>query len=104
MSSSHVDAGFVEASNVRFTDSSMVVDLTDGRAVSVPLNWFPRLLGGSNSERASWRLIGGGAGIHWPALDEDISIEDLMAGRRSGESKSSLETWTNSRPKRAKPR
>jgi hypothetical protein len=63
----------------------------------VPLAWFPRLIHGSRSERDNWRLIAGGEGIQWPDLDEDISIEGLLDGRRSHESRTSLERWLASR-------
>lgn len=79
-----------------------MVVLQDGRSISVPLVWFPRLLHGSQRERRAWRLIGGGRGIHWPELDEDISIEHLLAGFASRESKASLKKWLDGRTKRAK--
>src|SRR4051812_18420134 len=71
----------VEVSNDRLT-----VDLDDGRTIAVPLAWYPRLARGTTAQRASWRLIGGGRGIHWPELDEDISVANLLAGRPSAES------------------
>jgi hypothetical protein len=81
MSSSPADGkpGLVQKVNV--SDDFLTVDLTDGRTVSVPTNWFPRLSHGSEAERRNWRLIGRGEGIHWPDLDEDISVESLLAGR-----------------------
>jgi hypothetical protein len=79
------------------TDDSLVVDLSDGRTLSVPIAWFPRLLHATLAERRNWRLIGRGEGIHWPELDEDISIEGLIAGRRSGESPQSLKRWLDQR-------
>jgi hypothetical protein len=82
------------------TDDALTVDLADGRTVSVPLAWFPRLLTGTSVERNNWRLIGQDEGIHWPDLDEDISIEGLLAGRRSGESRSSLKHWSVQRAQR----
>ncbi len=85
------------AQTVTVTADSLVVDLTDGRTVSVPLAWFPRLLQGTPQERAQWRLIGNGQGIHWPALDEDISVANLLAGQRSGESQSSFKRWLEKR-------
>ncbi len=85
------------AQSVRVTEDTLTVDLVDGRSISVPLAWFPRLSHGSPSERRNWSLIGGGEGIHWPDLDEDISVESLLAGRRSGESKSSFGRWLASR-------
>ncbi len=68
------------------TDDSLTVDLLDGRTISVPLAWFPRLLQGRRKERDNWRLIARGEGIHWPDLDEDISVENLLSGKTSGES------------------
>jgi hypothetical protein len=74
-----------------------MVALTDGRTVSVPLRWYPRLAHGTTSQRRAWRLVQRGVGIHWPALDEDVNVEDLLAGRRSAESKASLRQWLKSR-------
>jgi hypothetical protein len=71
--------------------------LDDGRALSVPLAWYPRLLNGTRSEREKFELIGDGEGIHWPELDEDISVEVLIAGRRSAESDASLSRWLQKR-------
>lgn len=81
------------AQSVDFTEDSMVVRLDDGRSVSVPLAWYPRLNAGTKSERENLELIGDGEGIHWPELDEDISVEGLIAGRRSAESADSLRRW-----------
>ena len=74
-------------------DPDLTVELVDGRTVSAPLLWFPRLAHGTPAERANWRLIGRGEGIHWPDLDEDICVAGLLAGRRSGESQRSLKRW-----------
>jgi hypothetical protein len=79
------------------TDDALVVDLADSRTVSVPLAWFPRLVHGSPAERANWRFIGRGQGVHWPDLDEDISVENLLAGQPSGESQQSFNRWLESR-------
>ena len=87
----------VFAESVRFSEDSMTVGLDDGRALSVPLAWFPRLLQGTEQERANFELIGDGMGIHWPDLDEDISVEGLLAGRRSAESDASLSRWLQKR-------
>ncbi len=81
------------AQSVSVTDDALVVDLSDGRTISVPLAWFPRLAHGTPQQRTNWRLIGSGEGIHWPDLDEDISVASLLAGRRSGESQESLRRW-----------
>lgn len=78
-------------------DEVLIVELSDGRTISVPLAWFPRLEHGTPAERTNSRLIGGGTGIHWPDLDEDISVESLLAGRRSGETQASLRRWLEAR-------
>jgi len=85
------------AQEAQVTDDALVVDLVDGRTVSVPLAWYPRLLHGSPEERSDCRLIGRGEGIHWPQLDEDISVADLLAGRGSAETQDSLRRWLDSR-------
>src|SRR5436189_918824 len=76
------------------------VDLEDGRSVSVPLTWYPRLMHASPAERSKWRLIGRGDGIHWPELDEDISLENILSGQPSSESQQSLKRWLTNRAKR----
>jgi hypothetical protein len=83
----------VRTQAVVISDDSLTVDLVDGRTISVPLPWYPRLLHGTSEERNNWRLIGDGEGIHWPDLDEDISVENLLAGKLSGESQSSFQRW-----------
>ena len=85
------------AQSVSVSDEALIADLADGRTITVPLAWFPRLANGTPTERGNWRLIGGGEGIHWPDLDEDISVESLLAGRRSGESQASLGRWLQQR-------
>ena len=85
------------ARRVRVTRDELVVDLNDGRTLTVPLAWYPRLAHGTTSERSKWRLIGRGEGIHWPNLDEDISVAGLVAGQPSGESQPSLQKWLKSR-------
>jgi hypothetical protein len=67
------------AVDVRCTDHALTVVLADGREVSVPVEWFPRLRGATDDQRRHWRLIGGGIGIHWPDVDEDISVASLLA-------------------------
>jgi hypothetical protein len=98
MPTSTSDVVGTRAVDVKVTDDELTVQLEDGRTLAVPLVWYPRLLHGTKRERARWRLIGRGVGIHWPALDEDISVEGLLAGRRSGESQQSLKRWFESRP------
>jgi hypothetical protein len=85
------------AKGVKFTTDALVVELRDGRRVSVPLKWYPRLAEGRPAERRKWHFVGAGVGIHWPALDEDISIEGLLRGRPSGESAASLQRWRATR-------
>jgi len=103
MTSSKSDVSVAIAMDVRFTVDTLVVDLADGRSLSVPIAWYPRLAHATPAERASWQLIGHGQGIHWPSVDEDLSIESLLAGRRSGESQRSLKRWLEGRthPKQA---
>lgn len=90
------------AENITITGDTLSVDLSDGRTVSVPLAWFPRLLHASPKERNNWRLIGKGQGIHWKDLDEDISIENLLTGKSSGESQASFKKWLAGRQARTK--
>jgi hypothetical protein len=87
----------VFAESVACSEDALTVHLDDGRVLSVPLAWYPRLLEGTAAERANYALIGGGEGIHWPELDEDISVEGLLAGRRSAESAGSLAKWRQGR-------
>ena len=94
-----IELRMVSAQNVQVTDDALIVDLSDGRTVSVPLAWFPRLLHGTLEERNKWRLIGDGEGIHWPDLDEDISVENLILGKPSGESQKSFKKWLEARAK-----
>lgn len=84
--------------NIVISDDALTVDLSDGRTLSVPLAWYPRLWHGTAEERNNWRLIGKGVGIHWPDLDEDISVEGLILGKPSNESQKSLQQWLAQRP------
>src|SRR5947207_15377141 len=88
------------AEKVLVTASALLVDLTDGRTVTVPLVWYPRLAHGSLAQRRHWRLTGAGQGVHWPELDEDVRVDDLLAGRRSSESRESLRRWLQARASR----
>ncbi len=97
MDSSAVEVQRVTALRVEITDDTITVDLSDGRTISAPLAWYPRLSHGTPDERKCWRLIAEGLGIHWPDLDEDVSIENLLAGKRSAESQSSLQRWLEQR-------
>ena len=82
---------------VSVTNDTLTVELSDGRGLSVPLDWFPRLVHATQAERKRWRLIGRGRGIHWDLLDEDISIDGLLAGKPSGESQASFQKWLATR-------
>jgi hypothetical protein len=85
------------ALDVAVTEDTLVVTLHDGRVISVPVSWYPRLEHATPAERKSWELIGAGLGIHWPGVDEDISVEALLAGKRSNESDASLHRWLSER-------
>jgi hypothetical protein len=97
-SAMEIEIPFVE--NVAVSEDTLCVDLSDGRSISVPLAWYPRLSRASSAERKRWRLIGRGVGIHWEELDEDISVEGLLAGRPSGESQASFSKWLAKRSSR----
>ena len=92
----------VAIQDVRVTDDALIVELSDGRIVSVPLAWYPRLLHSTPQERRNWRFIGKGEGIHWPDLDEDISVENLLLGKPSGESQRSFQRWREQRSAQVK--
>ena len=94
MSSLTVEA---RASSIRITSDCLSVDLTDGRTIAVPLAWYPRLLNATDEERQHWRFIGDREGIHWSDLDEDISVENLLLGKPSGESQRSFKRWLEDR-------
>jgi hypothetical protein len=92
-----MDKPISTARRVSVTDDALTVDLSDDRTISVPLAWLPRLTHGTEVERSNWTLVADGEGIHWPDLDEDLSVEGLLAGRRSGESQESLQRWLDGR-------
>ncbi|MCL4395653.1 MAG: DUF2442 domain-containing protein [Chloroflexi bacterium] len=87
----------MNAKSVTVTDASLIVDLTDGRTISVPLAWHPRLLHARPAERVNWTFVGDQEGIHWPDVDEDISVENLIMGQPSGESQRSFKKWLEGR-------
>ena len=89
-----------KAEKVKVSKDTLIVDLSDGRTILVPLEWYPRLLNATAAERNNWRLIGRGHGIHWEDIDEDLSVEGLLAGRPSGEGHESFKKWLNQRQKR----
>ncbi len=97
MSTSTISSAPATIIGVEFTADSLHLRLTDGREVSAPLAWYPRLAQGTEAERANHRLIGGGHGVHWPELDEDISVENVLSGKASGENQASLKAWLESR-------
>lgn len=82
---------------VTVTEDTLSVDLEDGRSISVPIGWYPRLAYGTPAERANCQVSGAGYGIHWPELDEDLSVEGLLLGRPSLESQSSFHRWLERR-------
>lgn len=85
--------------HVRVTEDTLSVDLEDGRTISVPLSWYPRLVYATPKERQNFRIAGAGYGIHWPDLNEDIGVEGLLFGKRSTESPDSLAKWLSTRTK-----
>lgn len=97
MTTSPIEHGPTVAQRVRVSADTLHVDLADGRSIAVPLEWYPRLANGTAAERNNWRFIGRGEGIHWPELDEDISVDNLLSGARSGESQRSFKQWLASR-------
>ena len=97
MRTSTVEIEIPGAEEVRVTDDTLSVDRADGRSISVPLAWYPRLTHATSRERSNWRLVGKGQGIHWQDLEEDVSVEGLLAGRPSGESQTSFKRWLKKR-------
>lgn len=101
MSTSALAAEAAAATSVKVTSEALIVTLQDGRVVSVPLAWYPRLAAATPMERRRWELVGPGIGVHWPLLDEDIAVQALLAGLGSNESASSLRRWQASRERPA---
>jgi len=99
MNSSSIETQTPTATDVNVSADTLFVNLSDGRSISVPLAWYPRLSHGTSQEQAHWRFIGNGSGIHWPDLDEDVSIANLLAGKPSGESQTSFKRWLEQRAK-----
>jgi len=97
MNISAIEKEIPKAEDVKITDDTLSIDLSDGRTISVPLEWFPRLVHATLEERNNWRLIGKGHGIHWEDIDEDISVKGLLAGKPSGESQASFKKWLSQR-------
>lgn len=94
----------VRAQGVRIDEEALTVDLVDGRTLIVPLIWFPRLWHGTPAERNNFEIFGDGAFLHWPDLDEDLSVAGLLSRLRSGESLGSLKKWLEARASRAQRR
>ncbi|NTW57003.1 MAG: DUF2442 domain-containing protein [Chlorobiaceae bacterium] len=97
MVTSTIELNISAAEHVTVTADALTVDLCDGRSITVPLAWYPRLMHATESERQNWRFIGKGFGIHWEELDEDISVEGLLLGKPSGESQASFKKWLSGR-------
>ena len=97
MNISAIEKEIPKAEDVKITDDTLSIDLSDGRTISVPLEWFPRLVHATLEERNNWRLIGKGHGIHWEDIDEDISVKGLLAGKPSGKSQASFKKWLSQR-------
>ena len=93
MTTSTTEVTVPKAEEVIVTEDTLTAELADGRTISVPLAWYPRLVHATRQERDNWELIGGGQGVRWPDLDEDISVEGLILGRPSGESQGSFKRW-----------
>ncbi len=104
MTTSAINMVIPTAERVTVTEDTLSVDLSDGRTISAPLAWFPRLFHATMKERRNWRLIGRGHGVHWEDIDEDISVEGLIAGKPSGETQNSFKKWLDERTSRQTPR
>jgi len=92
-----LDLQNITIDDVVVSEDTLTVESSDGRSLRVPLAWYPRLYYGTPSERNHWRFIGQGVGVHWPALDEDLSIEGLLLDKKSTESQASLVRWLEKR-------
>lgn len=97
MNSLVIEVEEAKAQSVLVSEDSLTIDLVDGRTVIVPLTWYPRLWYGTQEERLNFEIIGGGTILHWPDLDEDLSVSGILAGRQSGESHRSLKKWLEER-------
>ena len=87
-----------EVSDVAVSEEALRVDLSDGRTLSVPIGWYPRLAYATDEERSNWTIMDEGHGIHWRDLDEDVSLDGLLAGHASQESQASSRRWLEGRP------
>ena len=102
MASSQTNRVEVRAQEVTPTDEVLTIGLVDGRSVSVPLSWYPRLWYATEEERKNFELFGDGSYIHWPDLDEDLTVEGILDGKRSAEGPSSLKRWLQARDERSR--
>jgi hypothetical protein len=102
MTSSDVNMQEARAQHMTVSEDALTVDLMDGRTLIVPLVWYPRLWHGTPEERSHFEIFGDGRFIHWPDLDEDLSVAGLLAGRHSGESPQSLKKWLDARTAQGK--
>ena len=93
MTTSGLELAVPAATAASVGEDSLVIELADGRTITAPLAWYPRLLHASASERANVRVVGQGKGLHWPDVEEDISVESVVRGRPSMESSASLKRW-----------
>lgn len=101
MHTSTIEMEIPAAENITVTEDTLHVDLSDGRTISVPLAWYPRLTHASRAEQNNWRQIGRGSGISWEDLDEHISVEGLLRGKPPGESQTSFKKWLEERSSRS---
>src|SRR6266478_4971694 len=102
MNSSAVEIQEVRARSAKLTSEALTVDLVDGRTIIVPLIWFPRLWHATPQERSHFEIFGYGTYIHWPDLDEDLTVAGLLRGQRSGEGPRSLKKWLDGRKRKQK--
>ena len=102
MSSLTTEIEEARAQLVQVSDDALAVDLVDGRTIIVPLGWYPRLWNATSAERNHFEVFGDGTYIHWPDLDEDLTVAGLLAGRHSGESPKSLKKWLEDRKAQGK--
>jgi hypothetical protein len=102
MNSSVGELQEARALQLAVSNEALTVDLVDGRTIIVPLAWYPRLWHATPAERNRFEIFGDGSFIHWPDLDEDLTVAGLLAGRRSAESPQSLKKWLDARREQVK--
>ena len=96
MTTLRAEPRIIAIESVAVTSDDLITDFEDGRRISLPLAWYPRLLHATPAERDNWRLVGNREGVHWPDLDEDVSAENLILGQPSRESQASFARWLGS--------